>query len=734
MGRASPVQTSFNGGELSPRLWGRNDQAIYGLGVKEMLGFVPVLQGPAVAAPGLRYVEHARGPARLIPFEYNVTQSYVIEATDNIFRFYTNDVRIETVPGSPLEVATPWGMDQVRALDFHQSADVLYLVYGATPPRQLNRIGALNFVLEQMALRGGPLADPNIDETLMVSVSGTTGTITITANDVLFQPGDVGGLFQIEAADFNDTPAWEPGVDGITLSARRTWEGRVYRAAQLSSDNRTGTVPPTHVSGSEWDGSAVGTDINDKGPYGILWEYLYDRFGLVEITGYTNDTTVTATVKRRLADSLITDPSWRWTFGAFSNARGWPEAVTIWNERLILAKGATIYGSVVGDYNDFSARNDFGEVTADMAFTVTLPNPNSVRWMAADRQLLVGTARAEIAIGPAGATGAVGPTNIAAVTQSTYGSATSKPVLADGRVLFVQRAGRKVLEMGYAIETDRYEAPDLTRLAEHLGAKGFVELAWQQEPEKLIWAVLRNGELASLTYSPSQKVMGWARRELGGGMKAVSVCAITDPSGQRDQLWVSVRKGGEYFVLRAEKMWETGDDQKDAFLVDAGLSRDGAPISTISMPHLPGAKVSVLIDGKAHPDVQLDNDGNGTLLYAGSKIVAGFPYPSRIRTLTIEAGGDDGTAQAKIKRIPRVTLRLLETLGLRIGVQAMEAQTITFRLPDDPMNQAVPLFTGDKVLETGGVFERGGEILIERFQPLPATLLAIYPDVVVGPR
>jgi hypothetical protein len=94
-------------------------------------------------------------------------------------------------------------------------------------------------------------------------------------------------------------------------------------------------------------------------------------------------------------------------------------------------------------------------------------------------------------------TGTPGPPVFDIKLQSSNGSAAGKPIQADGRMLFLQRAGRKLREFGYAIQNDRYLAPDMTRLADHIGAPGFVELAWQAEPERFAWVVRDDGTLAA---------------------------------------------------------------------------------------------------------------------------------------------------------------------------------------------------------------------------------------------
>ncbi len=733
MARATAAQTSFNAGELSPRLRGRVDQSAYANGCETMLGFFPALQGPAIAMPGTMFVATAAGPFRCIPFEYDVEQSYTIEASDHRFRFYTGNGRLETAPGVAYEIATPWSYDQVRELDYHQSLDVLYLVHPQVPPHELRRVGPTSFALVPLALTNGPFADGNADELLQVSASGDTGSVTLTGPEAgFFAAGDIGSLFQLEAGDYNGVGAWEPAVT-VTAGQTKASDGKVYVAR---ATGRTGSVQPIHSSGAEYDGMASGENLEEKPAAGILWEYLHGRYGLLRIAAVDGDgSTATADVLQRLPTGFDT-PTWRWARGAFSGRQGWPEAVTIWNERLTFGKKATIHGSVVGGYDDFGARDDAGDFQRDRAFTVRLPNPNRIRWLAADRRLLIGTARAEHAAEQLQVTsGTPGPPVIEVQTQSTYGSMRLRPVLADGRVLFVQRAGRKVHELGYAYASDRYEAPDMTRLADHLGARGFADLAWVQEPDRQLWAVQDDGTLAAMTYSPSQEVFGWSRRELGGGLKARSVAAITDPAGRRDQLWIAAEAPiGEWWMLRGMPLREDGEAVAAAFYVDAGLSYlgsiGGGPIAAgTGLEHLAGMTVTALCDGKPHRDIVVGNDGSWRIDYPATTIHIGVPYAARVTLLPPEAGGERGTAQGRIKRITRVVARLRDALGLRVSVQDLPAQFIETRTPADRFDQATPLFSGDFRIDTGGDFEPGGRITIERFQPVPATVLAVFSDV-----
>jgi hypothetical protein len=735
--RGTSLLPSFNAGELSKRLQGRVDQSVYGIGCSEMLGWLATVEGCAVAAPGSHYVERAAGPCRLIPFEYSPTEGYVIEASNGLLRFYTNDVRIETGPTTPYTVAHPYAYAELARLDYQQSADVLYLAGGGRQQMKLSRTGATAFTLAALDLANGPIGDGNDDTSLTILASATTGSVTLTGSAAIFALTDVGSLIELEAADFNDIPSWEAGIT-IASGQKRTWDGKVYLYSGGGA-GRTGTVPPSHDSGTEWDGSGVGTDVNTHGPYGVPWTFLYGRFGLARITAFTDTTHVTATVIKRLADSLTSTASWRWAFGAFSDTRGWPDVVCEWNECLVFCKDADVYVSVIGDFENHERRDSSGDFQRDLAGRFRIPHGGRIKWAAPDRLLLIGTDRGEYTVERLQVqTGTAGPPVFDVKLQSSSGSAAVKPIQADGRMVFVQRAGKKLLEMAYAISTDRYETPELTRLARQIGGPGFVEIAWQQEPERTVWAVRGDGTMAALAYSPTQQVMGWSRRELGAGLAARSLCRITSPDGGSDQIWIAAEviageKIGQWWVLRMHPAWEEGGAAADAVFLDAALSYAGTPVSSGSgADHLQGLTVSVLADGKPHPDIVIALGGHWNINFTASKVTLGLPYPARLTPMRVEAGQSEGTAQGKIKRVVALGLRFLESLGVRVRVQGEDWQAIETRDPDDDMNAALSLFTGDYRVDTIGDFESDGLIHIERFQPLPAALLAIVPFVETG--
>jgi hypothetical protein len=150
-------------------------------------------------------------------------------------------------------------------------------------------------------------------------------------------------------------------------------------------------------------------------------------------------------------------------------------------------------------------------------------------------------------------------------------------------------------------------------------------------------------------------------------------------------------------------------------------------VTTLSgLHHLQGETVSILANGASHQDKTV---ANGAVSMNVSTTVAaiGYGYTSVMETLRLEAGSSDGTSQGKPKRIHAITVRLHETVGAEIGSGLDKLNRIYFRDSSMPMDQAVPLFTGDKDVEFEGGFDDDDRIYARQTQPLPLTVLALFP-------
>lgn len=204
-----------------------------------------------------------------------------------------------------------------------------------------------------------------------------------------------------------------------------------------------------------------------------------------------------------------------------------------------------MFFSVSADYYNHAPTDTDGVVLDDSGFVYTIATDqvNTIRWMRAGRVLSVGTAGGEFVVSQGDQNSPLSPTNTRVVRQTTFGSAAVTPPQVGSSVLFLQRANRKLREYVYQFETDAYTAPDLAILSEHITESGVVDMAYQQEPDSVVWMVRSDGVLLGMTYERAQDVVGWHRHIVGGtDAKVESVSVIPNTTGSRDDLWAVVQR------------------------------------------------------------------------------------------------------------------------------------------------------------------------------------------------
>lgn len=737
------IVTGFMAGELDPHLDGRIDTDQYAFGLNVCENWVAINEGPLVKRQGFEYVAPAAATASwLTAFRPSIEQEYVIEWSELRLRFFTNEARIETAPGVPYEVTTPFPASVAPFISAQQSFDRQYLAHASFAPRALRRDTPSTFTLETTALEFGPFLDTNTDEARTITASGVSGTGITLSGNAGFTAGHVGALFRIEAKDFSDVTQWEPGMKSVTIGQIVRNRGRVYQAATAGT---TGTVEPEHSEGSAWDGMNQKDLVNDKGPYGVRWIYRHDRFGVVRITAVASASSATADVVRRLPDSLTSVPSEKWAHQAWSVAEGWPSLVTLFQGRLIHFKGIDIFGSVAGDFGggrvNYAAFTESGRIEADLAFRRTLSLADPPLWVSADRRLLIGTASVELAIGPQNNGGAFSGTNIQAEPQSYYGSQAVFPTTIGTETLFMERGGRRVRSADYDFGRDRYDAPDLNATSRHITAGGIRQLGFQRVPHALVFGVRADGQLIIHAKTRSE-IRGWTRFRLGGGARALSAVSVVGSTGQRDDIWLLVERvngaGSTVREIWRQTEWrELGLPIEDSFYVDGGVSFDlAAGTGTVSVPHLAGQVVDALINGVVAKDLTVASGGLLTLPPAAVpnapfKVVVGLPYTAIATTMRPELRDGKGSTAGLRQRVVNVITRVLETLGLSITAPGGTPEELVLRAANQPMDQQVPLFSGNAGGLVDAEFDREGRATWISDKPLPAviTLVAHNMDV-----
>ncbi len=851
MARVAVQLTNFTGGELSPRLDGRNDLAKYASGCATLENLIVYPHGSAARRPGTNFVAQVAdsdNKTRLIPFEFSTTQTYMLEfsnlkirvfkdngsvlesnktitaitkanpgvITSNSHGYLTGDeILITSVVGMTelnnknflvvkidantfsltdkdgvainttnfttyssagtmnrvFEITTPYTTAQLFDIKYAQSADVMYITHPSHEASKLSRTGHTSWSLDEVDFIKGPFLDPNITTTTLTPSNAATGSRTITASAVT-------------------------GING----------------------------------GSGFLATDVGRQIHFNDGYGT-------------ITAITSTTVVTANITTAFANAnAITN----WFLGAFSDTTGHPSCVTFFEQRLIFAatlnNPQTVYFSKSGDYENMDA-NLGGTIADDDAiiYTIASNQVNAIRFLASTRTLVIGTAGGEFAVSGGGDNNAVTPTNIMIKKQSNHGAANIDAISVGNATLFLQRARRKIRELAYNFDVDGYVAPDMTILAEHITEGGLTQLAYQQEPNQIIYGTREDGELIGLTYQREQQVTAWHRHVFGGrfgiatitvsdyanivnktkltltksdgttvdfdsttgtagtnefktetnnnttatnlknainahanftatvssavvtitetaheatgyliiksfdktrltatseGKAVVESVAVIPTDDKEYQTWVIVKRTingitRRYVEYLNELDFDETDNSSFNFL-DSALSYSGTPITNVSgLQHLEGQVVSILADGATHPNKTV-TDGAITLDRASKNLKIGLAFTSLLQTMRLDAGSQDGTSQGKTKRIYDITVRMYESIGIEVGPNLSDMERIPFRSSANLMDEGIPPFTGDKEIEFRGNYETDGFIFVRQTQPLPFTILSLYPRLVTN--
>lgn len=132
MTRIRQVKTNFTAGEVSRDLLGRGDLRAYENGALRLRNLFIHPTGGITRRAGLMYVDTAHGNGRLISFEFNTQQTYLLAITENRIDIYAGGVHVQTV-------ASPWTAAQISNLCWTQSADTLLLTHPDVPPKRLVR-------------------------------------------------------------------------------------------------------------------------------------------------------------------------------------------------------------------------------------------------------------------------------------------------------------------------------------------------------------------------------------------------------------------------------------------------------------------------------------------------------------------------------------------------------------------------------------------------------------------
>lgn len=316
------TQNNFTAGEITPSLGGQVDLASYRTGVARGLNWLVNYHGGLFNRPGTKFVDPAKFTDKetiLIPFQFSVEQTYMLEVGDLYIRFISNGGYLFDGPAK-VEVATPYLASEVAKLGFTQSADVLTLFHRNHPIAEVRRFSNTDWRFEDFINTGGPFEALNLNDANTIYSSGQSGTVTLTSNFDVFNDNQIGKLIKLDQQTSGEVTSWvqrqEVQVGDKTYNA-----GAYYEATQAdpigTTMAQTGDIPPTHLEGEIWDGPNENLPGDNRDAIiGVKWRYLHSGFGIARIDSITDARNAIATVVTTIPESIVggTTPATDWDF------------------------------------------------------------------------------------------------------------------------------------------------------------------------------------------------------------------------------------------------------------------------------------------------------------------------------------------------------------------------------------------------------------------------------------
>jgi len=708
MSKFNSIKNNFSNGEVSPKVLGRLDLQEYDNACELMNNFIPLRNGGATKRPGTRFVAEINDmfdPA-LLPFVVSEELGYTIAIDPTladagklirIFKANGDEMVVNQAPYDLIDGVysnIPTDLDP-RKYVFAQLADGLFVTHtsGRQIPFVITRLSETTFVVNGFSF-------PN--------------------------PYNNASVSEILKAPYRDT-----NITGINLTP----------SATVGTMTVTASAPLFNID-----------------MVGGLWKITHGATtGVFRIDAFLTDTTVTATVSQTPLPSGLggTTATTNWEEAAWSDHRGWPKTVTLFEQSLYWGGNDSepdrLWKSLSGNVfhmmakkfiqdaaGDVSKLNYFGDLvnTDPTALPIGANKVNRIAWMKSMGNLNVGTLSTEYIA--TGNQSILGPLNGNVKAQTQYGGRATKVEAVGNEVIFVSLDGRKLRSFKFSDNNGSNISVDLNLLADHISRVGgsqygFEDMSFQQSRD-CIWLINKNDKLLSFSYQLDARVIAWAHHDIANEEKITGIASIPNFDGISEDLFCVVRRtidGATKFYIEtivndfdAESLNNTPVVEEDLpIFLDSGAPRlitNPAGDDTLTtLDHLEGEEVTVTKDGFV-----LDNftvvGGEidlGQIYPFGTRFIVGYKYTAEIHTVSVDAGGDFGSSEGAIKRIDRVYTKLFKTFDLQVG--AVGSNVL------EPVPFTDDIFTGDKRVNYTANPDIKQAVRLVSEEPYPCTILSL---------
>ena len=490
-----------------------------------------------------------------------------------------------------------------------------------------------------------------------------------------------------------------------------TWAilGTPQTSCTPSAKDPVGTVITLTLAAGGWRTADVGKYVRING-------------GLCRITAYTSSTVVSARIETELT-ATVAAPSLAWTLEStmWGGVYGYPRCGTYFEQRLWLAGSPGfpqgIWSSVIGEPLDLTTGTLDDE---GLNYLIGSGEVNAVLHLVSARGLVALTTGGEFSI-RGGQERAITPTNLQVRDQSNYGASQVKPARVGQEIYFVQRDNRKIRSLSpNQYDDGQYVAPDMSVLAEHITESGVIDMAYQPEPDTLLYVVRDDGQIATFSADRDQEVYAWARQKTQGKFESVEVV----PTAAGNSVFVIVQRTVNGSTTRYVEMFDS------SLHTDSAITGTSGPGATVwgGLNHLKGMIVFAKGDGVFLGNYTVNGSGQITLSRSSKTVEIGLAYTTTVLTLTPEAAGIVNSTLGQQLNAYKTKVKLLSTYGCLINLQQVAFSPYGSALP----TSTPATFTGDKDAGNLGWASGKAQTLVQQVLPYPFHLLSVISSMSIN--
>lgn len=770
------TQGSFSGGIVSSGMYARSDTDKFQTGLRDAFNVFVRAQGGFSNRAGTqgaaRYdTSHFGAPQWLIPFAFSEEDSYQLEFSTGVFRVLRNgayvlDSAVGEKPLTSITVQNPARLTVTGASDF----DVGNLLYIDDP----NGTSALHEAIVRVTSAGGGIVDFTVyDGTTINTVTGNWGDLgpgatvskvyershTYTLSDMpkvrfaqdadtlyLAHPGypprKIGRIdhddWTYGNVDFTLGPVAPQNLSGTATEGQDVVARYfyLYRVAAISEE--------TFEEGLAGPSITLRNDLHFRGSVNRLtWDAVpgASRYAVYRLSAGSYGF-VGTTVATQFADENVTPDTTRGPRiprNPFATAGNFPSVVAFYEQRL--AYGATrndpqlVEMSRTDNVENFNASYP---ALPDDAFRFRMRDNkvNRIRAFVPVDAFTILTSGGEWEIAGQGDGEYIRPDRRKLSPLTNYGSADLEPLFTGSVVLYVEPSENVVRD--YRPNDSSTQPGDLTVIARDLFEdERIVSWAFASAPHKLVWAVLDNGTLLSMTYMPEHDVWAWTRHQIAGTDARVRQVSVVRENTEDAVYLVVTRLVEGREVTLTERLARREDlDITKSYFMDGGLRAVfDEPVGFVSgLLHLRGETVSVLLDGDVVENLVVDP--TGTVYFPGGQtgrnVSVGLPYESYGQTLDVQMEIQGlGSSEGRFKSVAEVAVKLKRSRGVEVG-QFRNRMSPLKEWDATLFGQPIPLVTETLLYTVDSDWVRNATLHVRQPHPLPMTILSISPEWEIG--